>query len=76
MIFGLVAYMIFSEYKREKNVEYKYLLWAFIILVFERAIIVISYGLVIFGNIDTSLLDPFLPVSTHFLETLAFILLQ
>tara|TARA_Y100000310_G_C20662827_1_gene805727 strand:- start:883 stop:2334 length:1452 start_codon:yes stop_codon:yes gene_type:complete len=75
ILFGLVVYMIFNEYRREKNIEYKYLLWAFIILVLERFMIVASYGLVIFGNLDTAVLDPFLPVSTHFLETLTFILL-
>tara|TARA_Y100000310_G_scaffold345851_1_gene471377 strand:- start:6157 stop:7635 length:1479 start_codon:yes stop_codon:yes gene_type:complete len=75
LLFFLVTYMILSEYNREGNIEYKYLSMAFGVLALQRLIIVLVSGSIVFGGMDLSNLNIFLPSLLNFIEIFAFILL-
>jgi len=75
IFFTIIAYMITSEFLREKTNELRYLLFAFFALVFQKMIMVVVLAFAIFGNLALTELNIFLPVLDHTLEVFALILL-
>ncbi len=75
VIFTIVAYMIVSEYTREKQRELKYLSIAFAALAFERLISTIIFAYIIFGELSLTQIEGFFPVFDNALEAFALILL-
>ncbi len=74
-MFGLVTYMLMSEYSRERKAEYKYLTMAFAGLGLHRLITAGIFLFIVFGRLDIRALQAFAPILLHFLEIFAFILL-
>ncbi|MBC8501236.1 MAG: HAMP domain-containing histidine kinase [Nanoarchaeota archaeon] len=74
-LFATVAYMIASEYGRSKELHLKYLLIGFSALALDKLIMSFVFALIVFGNVQLLILNPFLPILDLFLEIFALVLL-
>ncbi|MBC8495842.1 HAMP domain-containing histidine kinase, partial [archaeon] len=74
-LFAIVTYMIASEYGRTKESHLKYLLIGFGALAIDKLIMTLVYSFIVFGEVQTLMFNPFLPVLDLFLEIFALVLL-
>ena len=75
VIFTIIAYMIISEYTRTKELDLKYMSFAFTALAVQNLIMVFILSYEVFGQITLNILVPFVPFITDGIETIAICIL-
>ncbi|MFH1173956.1 MAG: HAMP domain-containing sensor histidine kinase [archaeon] len=75
VLFSIVAYMVYVEYRRERTVQLRYFLWGFSALVIDNFCSTLFLALVVFGNVPANVFMPYFPVADLVLESLALLAL-
>jgi signal transduction histidine kinase len=75
VIYLILLYMVVSEFLRSRTDELRYFILAFASLLFLRLVSVVVMGNVVFGILDSNVLNTMLPVVVHFIEVLTLIFL-
>lgn len=75
ILFTFVAYMISSEYSKERRLDLKYMIFAFGALAIERLVTTFFLANVVFGTLDVNFMKIYYPIVGQVLELIAIILL-
>jgi len=74
ILLTVVTYMIFSEYRREKLPQLKYLMIGFAMLGLQRLIMTFVLADIVFVKVNPNILL-YIPILAHFLEVAGFLLI-